>query len=149
MRGEPLTPRGSGTNQERRRRTVSFLVTTSGGGKTLQWTLSLGAVRGLVAAVAALGSIAIAGLALMAWVPGILKDRRGLEAQNDSLRSQFARLERLESEIARLEQLDEQMRMLVGAGLEDSASGGPRPARAEPLVEGLGDTIRTPREDEH
>jgi murein DD-endopeptidase MepM/ murein hydrolase activator NlpD len=93
---------------------VTFVVTPSWGGKTLQFALPFKVMRLLLvlAGVLVLGVIvAILGLGKVVLVA---HSATRLAAENDSLKVQFARLEQLDREMQDMSAVDSKLRKLAG-----------------------------------
>lgn len=111
------------TGIPRRRKSVLVLITTAEGGKTLQWALTVGELRAVLVGLVALILFALAGIVLSFRLTRLQGVQTRVQAENDSLKMQFGRLDQLEREIARMAQIDDQMRVLAGMeALADTAA---------------------------
>jgi murein DD-endopeptidase MepM/ murein hydrolase activator NlpD len=103
---------------------VTFVVTPSWGGKTLQFALPFRAMRLLLvlAGVLLLGLIvAVLGFGRVVFVA---HSATRLAAENDSLKVQFARLEQLDREMQDILAVDSKLRKMAGLDVYEAPSAG-------------------------
>lgn len=108
---------------------ITFLVTPSWGGRTLQFAVPLRVVR-FTLIIALLLALAVLMAAFgFGRVAIEARSAARISAQNDSLRSQFSRLEALDRELKDLSAVDVKLRKIAGL---DAYDGPADPAGAAP-----------------
>lgn len=116
-----------------RRETISIVVAPSRTGVVRQWEIPERAGRALLVLCLVLALGAIAGAVVFARAVQTASRVRSLETENESLRTQFARVDELERRLYDLSQQNAKMRLL--AGIEEASSGRSGPTLGFPPVD--------------
>ena len=108
------------------RRKLHLTIVPSWGGKTVHWVVSLWQLRAYGAVFSAMVLALLLSLVFFGRIAASARTARRLGAENDSLRTQFARLGDLERQVAELSRANEQIRRMAGLAPDSAASSSAR-----------------------